>query len=207
MKNNFYRNVSNFLVISLPINLLIFLILMGLEWLLRRYRIFKPIQVILKPFRSFVCFFSAMFAENMTYLSFHCFLQLYRFVPYAHGQHTFPSSILCLIMLFTTLITAIFLSFAAWIYASKTFQIDYCKTSNSKSYLFFGFALTGKFAAGFAHAYVDNPKHIVLGLLIINCFVFGVLIYCWKAMQFKTYLSVYFVVYLGKVVMHLQLLL
>jgi hypothetical protein len=65
----------------------------------------------------------------------------------------------------------------------------------------------GKFAAGFFHSYLDNPNYILLGLFSVNIIVFGILIYCWKAIEFKVDRSAYVFIYLGKVLLSLQLLL
>jgi hypothetical protein len=83
--NNFYNNVSDFIAVSLPLSLVTFIVCIGISWILRKFNILRPFQSFFKPFGSFVTFWSSNFADNLTYLSFHCFLYMYRFVPYAHG--------------------------------------------------------------------------------------------------------------------------
>lgn len=123
--NNFYKNISVFLVITLPLNLITFALLAGLSWALRRLAIFRWLQIVLRPFRSFLNLWSSVVIDNMTYLSFHCFLQLYRFVPYSHGANNFPSCLFCLITLFAILLT-LFVGLPAKLFAKKYFEIDYC---------------------------------------------------------------------------------
>lgn len=143
-------------MLNLPFSMTMFLILKTIEWILRRLGLLSHLQTLLKPFRSFVRFVSCVFAENMTYLSFHSFLHMYRFVPFSHGDNSFPSCVLCLFNLFIILMTAICLGFIAWVFARRSFEVEYCKI-NCKSYLFLSFAVAGKFASGFFHAFVDDP--------------------------------------------------
>jgi hypothetical protein len=189
---------------SLPFNMLTFLLLKGLSWLLRRFQILTPVHKPVRPFRTFATFFSTAFVENMTYLSFHSFLHLSKFVPYSHGRNIFPSCIFCLLLFFTALMTALCLAPAAWLLSRKFFKIEYCKV-NFKSYLFFTFAAIGKLCSGFFHAYIDDAKYRIFGLFVVNVCVFAVLLFCCKAMQCKTYLIIYLGLYFGKVVLHLQL--
>jgi hypothetical protein len=169
------------MAISLPLNLVIFLLFMSISWILRKFNILRLMQSYFKPFGSFITFWSSNFADNLTYLSFHCFLYLYKFVPYAHGQNSFPSSVLCIVTLFILLFTVCVLGFTAWIFARKTFEIENFQSENYKSYAFYSIALAAKFFAGFLHAYVDNERYRILGLLIVNCVVLIALAYCLRA--------------------------
>jgi hypothetical protein len=123
--NNFYNNVSNFMAVSLPLSLAVFVLCMSISWLLKKLNILRPLQSFFKPFGSVITFWSSNFADNLTYLSFHCFLYLYKFVPYAHGQNSFPSSVLCIVTLFISLLTVCVLGFAAWTFARVTFEIEH----------------------------------------------------------------------------------
>jgi hypothetical protein len=119
--------------------------------------------------------------DNMTYLSFHCFMQFYQFVPYCAGKNSYPSCILCLILLFVLILTVCLISFSAWIFAKDIFEVDYFKNYNSQSYLFFSLMIASKFCAGFFHSYIDHPLKRVAGLLGINCISLVILISCRKA--------------------------
>jgi hypothetical protein len=179
--NNFYNNVSDFMAVSLPLSLAIFVLCMSFSWLLRKLNVVQPLQSFFKPFGSIITFWSSNFADNLTYLSFHCFLYLYKFVPYAHGQNSFPSSVLCIVTLFISLLTVCFLGFAAWIFAKAIFEVEHFQSTNYKSYAFYSIALAAKFFSGFLHAYVDNERYRILGLLIVNCAVLIALAYCLRA--------------------------
>lgn len=101
--------------------------------------------------------------------------------------------------------TGVCLGFIAWVFARHIFEIDYCKV-NFKSYMFLSFVVAGKFVSGFFHAFIDDAKDRALGLLIVNGCVLVVLLFCCKTMQIKTYFIIYLGIYLGKVVLHIQLL-
>lgn len=124
--NNFYKNISLFLVITLPLNLIAFIFFACLSRVAAEFVILKSLRPVLRPFRSFLSFWSSMFVDNMTYLSLLCFLQLYRFVPYSHGNQTLPSCVLCIVFFFLMLMTC-FLGVPVRMFAANIFEIDYCK--------------------------------------------------------------------------------
>lgn len=119
-KNNFYNNISNFFVISLPFNIITFILLAGLSWFARGFNNFRWMRKLLRPFQCFLNLWSSIVTDNMTYLSFHCFLQLYRIVPFSHGVSAYPSCIFCLLTLFAILMTC-FLGVPIKLYAKKLF--------------------------------------------------------------------------------------
>lgn len=115
--NNFFKNINNFLLITLPVNLVVFLLLMGAYLILYKFSLFPTMQIVLKPYNSLICLWTSLFADNMTYLSFHCFLYFYGFVPYAHGTSNLLSCLLCLLTTYI-LIMMCFLGFAVRIFIS-----------------------------------------------------------------------------------------
>jgi hypothetical protein len=123
--NNFYKNISIFLVISLPANLIAFGLLAIIARILEKFQILRWLRLILRPFRSFLNLWSSVLFDNMTYLSFHCFLQLSNFVPYSHGANSFPSCLFCLLILFAILMTC-FLGVPIKLFAKNLFEVDYC---------------------------------------------------------------------------------
>lgn len=143
----------------------------------------------------------------MTFFSFYCFLQLYNFVPYYHGSNTFSGVVLCILFLFASLMTTLFIGFAVWVFARGLFVIDYFKLNCLKPYIYLSICLAAKFASGFLHAYIDDAFYRLLGLLLINFAILGVLVVlCRRSFEFKTYFSVYVYIHVGRVLLHLQLL-
>jgi hypothetical protein len=176
--NNFYSNIADFLVISLPLNLCLFLLLRGLHALLARLGLLPFLQALVRPFSSLACFWGATFADNLTFLGFHCFLQFYAFVPYSDGAHSFPSCVLCLLTLFAALLTVCFLGFAAWRFARSVFEISYFSADDCRSYLFFGLSLAVKCLSAFFHAYVDSAQDRAFGLFVLQTFLLLALVCC-----------------------------
>jgi hypothetical protein len=179
--NNFYKNISIFLVISLPANLIAFGLLAIIARILEKFQILRWMRVLLRPFRCFLNLWSSILFDNITYLSFHCFLQLSKLVPYSHGTNNFPSCLFCLLTLFAILMTC-FLGVPIKLFAKNLFEVDYCRQKFFKSYLLFGTAAAARFATGFFHAYVDLIEFRAFGLFLINSGVVIVVIYCRKAL-------------------------
>lgn len=115
--NNFFKNINNFLLITLPVNLVVFLLLMGAYLILYKFSLFPTMQIVLKPYNCLICLWTSLFADNMTYLSFHCFFYFYGFVPYAHGISNLLSCLLCLLTTYILLMMC-FLGFAVRIFIS-----------------------------------------------------------------------------------------
>jgi hypothetical protein len=161
-------------------------------------------QVILKPYSTFSYIWSSTFADNMTYLSFHCFLQLDQFVPYAHGVNAFPSCILCILIFFALFLTC-FLGLIARITSGRIFDVDHFKDGRYAAYTFFGLAMAGKFVSGFFHGFVDDILNRAFGLFIINMCVMLGMLFCIRALYSKLYTLLYIMIYGSKAVLNLQL--
>jgi hypothetical protein len=182
----------------------VFLSLMLLCWVLRQLSALQSVQSFLKPFTTMTFLWSSMFSDNMTYLSFHCFLQFYSFVPYSHGINAYPSCVFCVLVLFALLVTCFF-GFIARISAANKFEIDHFQNGVLNSKNFYGVAMAGKFLSGFFHAYVDDPQERALGLFMISLCILAGMLHCSQAMDFKTYILFYILIYICKSLFNLQL--
>jgi hypothetical protein len=204
--NNFFSNVSDFFLVSVPINMAVFLFFMGLCWALRLCSALPSVQSALRPFCSAVFFWSATFADNMTYLSFHCFLQLYRFVPFSRGANALPSCVLCVLTLFALFLTC-FLGLIARVTSRNGFEVDHFRSDRLCASVFFGLAIMGKFVSGFFHAYADDPLNRAFGLFAVSSCVFVGLAFCAKALHLKMYVFLYVPIYGCKALLNFQLFL
>lgn len=173
---------------------------------LRKRKLCRRLCRVLSPFRCVVCFWSSIFVDNMTYLSFKCFLQLDRFVPYAHGNSSLISACCCITMLFLLIFTVCGIGSVGWVF-SKIFCVDNFKRRSFKGYLYLTVMVASKFGAGFCHAYVNDPQIRSLGLLTLNISTLIGLLFCWKGMEFRFYRVMHFWVSVFKVGLHLRLLL
>lgn len=175
------------------------------EYLIHGRKSYEALAKVLKPYQSFVCLWSSLFADNMTYLSFKCFLQLDNFVPYSHGNTSLISACFCITLLFALSVTACALGFMTWAFARTIYEIDYFKKNRLRSYVFVTLIVGCKFGAGFCHAYVDDSFYRSLYLLILNgCTLLGLLL-CWKNMELKLYRLFYLFVCTFKVLLHIRL--
>lgn len=141
----------------------------------------------------------------MTYLSFHCFLQMYYFVPYASGTNIYVSCVLCITILFVLTMTVCGLGLIA--HRFKSFEVDSFSGRAIRSYVFLSVTLSCKFGAGFIHAYLDNPFDKALGLLITNTLGFIVLMATISEMEHNVNQLLYCSVYGLKALLHLQIFL
>lgn len=204
--NNFYENLAPFFLISLPMNIATFLVLMLIVYTLRKYKICLRLCSMLSQFRCFVCFWSSVFVDNMTYLSFKCFLQFDRFVPYSHGNSSLLSACCCITMLFLLIFTVCAIGSVGRVF-SKVFEVENFRQSSLKGYLFISLMTAARFAAGFCHAYLNDPFDRSLALLVIHMVAFGGMLLCWRGMQYKFYRLVYFGICAFKVGLHFKLFL
>jgi hypothetical protein len=142
----------------------------------------------------------------MTYLSFKCFLQLYKFIPYSTGTNNYLSCALCVFILFALLIVIPALGFAPWMLTKGIFEIENFTLNRWKSHLLYtSLLLLGKCGAGFFHAHVDEAFDRAFGLLFVNCFALAAMIACIKGTELKIY-GIFFVsTSICKVLLHLQL--
>lgn len=143
----------------MPLTFLVFTILFGFSILAQiclpdpRARV---ILRILRPYRSLIYFWSVLIADNMTYLSFKCFLNIKKFVPFLSDgtiSYAFFSEVSCILIMFFLVFTVCGICIMAWLFSRKRLGLGTRKTIPG-SYLMFTLLMATKFASGFIHAFI-----------------------------------------------------
>lgn len=200
--NNFYLNVVQFLLVSLPLNLLLFLVVRSLHSQLSSRGLLPTVCSFLRVFKQPSTFLNTVFADNLTYLSFKCFLQLYYFVPYSQRGNIYLSCILCLLVLFVLLMVVC----AMGLLQGRLFDVD-CFKRRANAYSYYMGGLGCRFVAGFVHGYLGDGVQRTWGLLGTSVIALGLLAGCLSAMQTSYYKMMALVMQICRLFLHFQIFL
>jgi hypothetical protein len=173
---NLLRQTEDFWISSLPFTIITFIIIYFLHALLSKFEVTKKIAVFIKRFSWFGSIFTSILGNNLQYLSFRCFSQLYQPLPLGLNQT------ITIITAHVTLFLVIFFASSSYLILPSFFPIN--STMLLEGYRRFyktGFYLIIlnllKVLSGYIHSalYKDNLSQI-LYLLIIQIFIFLLLL-------------------------------
>ena len=194
----FLNNAQDFLFVNAPLTLIFFV----LAWLSHKKITCWKLPVFLAPFATFSYLLVTLFGDNIQYLSFRAFQQIRFIVP-----HSFVETIsiaLAIIALFVIVVCGCALYLLIWTFDRKQFRTEVMK-QRLNSFALLTITIGGRAFTGFLHAYIDNERYRMLGLVIVNMGVLAITARYYLVYKVKRSLAVYLYNLIAKVLVNLVL--
>jgi hypothetical protein len=194
----FLNNAEDFLFVSVPLSITGFV----LAWLIRKKVQCWRIPALFAPFTTFSYLFDSLLGNNIQYLSFRAFQQLRFIVPRSFVDGL--SVVLAIVVLFSVVFCACALYLLIWSLDHKYFRIDHL-THCLESFKLTTLILQARVLAGFIHAYLDNEKNQLMGLVLLSMTVLGVAVRYYFAYRKKRGVAVSIYTLLTKMLINIVL--